>query len=157
MTSLLYRLVSWPTAIVWLIWVYKPYANLEHLGTRQTRLQPHRAVIGWLIPFLNLIEPPRIIRELWLRSAGLNATREPDSGERTPLITGWWALFLISQVIAVVALTLGSRGGAATIELTLACQILNAGTAILAILIVRKIASFQHHALAQPDLAEASS
>ena len=156
-TSLLYQLVFWPTGIVWLVWVYKSYANLNHLGTRQTRRPPHWTVFAWLIPFLNLIEPYRVVRELWLRSAGLNATREPDSGERTPRITVWWALFLISGLPALAVRFLGRRGGTAIVELILANQILEAGTAILAILIVRKIASFQHHALARPDLAEAAS
>ena len=46
---------------------------------------------------------------------------------------------------------LGSVGAAAIFGAILASEILRAGAAILAILLVRRIASLQRHALAQLD------
>jgi Domain of unknown function (DUF4328) len=156
-TSRLEGLVSTASMISLLVWVYKSYASLNHLGTRRTRYAPTWAVVVWLLPFLNFIEPYRVVRELWLRSAGLNAT-EPDLGEKTPLISVWWALFLISNLVALVVAalrSLGIRDPARVFEVILASQVLYASAALLTIMIVRRIGVLQHHALAQPD-AEAT-
>jgi len=154
-TSRLDALVYIASSSIWLVWVYKSYASLTHLGTRRTRHAPGWAVAVWFVPFLNLIEPYRVVRELWLRSAGLNAT-EPDLGERTPLISGWWALFLISNLVGLVAGALrflGIRDPATVFEVILASQILYASTVLMTIMIVRRIGVLQHHALAQGNAA----
>jgi len=156
-TSQFDALVFIASIVVWLIWLYKSYASLTHLGTRQTRHAPGWAVFVWFVPVLSLFEPYRVIRELWLRSAVLNAT-EPDWGEQITLVSGWWALFLFSNLAGLVAGAqrfLGIRDPTTLFEVILATQTLHAGAAILAIRVVRRIASFQHRALAQPNAAAA--
>jgi hypothetical protein len=149
--------LAYASNIVWLIWMYKSYASLTHLGTRQTRHAPGWAVFVWFVPVLNLFGPYRVVRELWQRSAVLNTT-EPDGGEQTPLISGWWALFLFSNLAGLTAGALhrlGIRDPSTVFEVILATKILRASAVILAIMIVRKIASFQDHALTQRDGAAA--
>jgi Domain of unknown function (DUF4328) len=156
-TSLLNLLLFVATGIVWLVWLYQSYGSLNHLGTRRTQHWPGRAVVVWFIPVVSLIEPYRIVRELWLRSAGLNVA-EPDPGERTPLVTWWWALFVTTGLVDLMKSApglLGIRGAAATFEVLLASQILRAGAAVLAILLVRRIASLQRRALDQLDAVAA--
>lgn len=150
-------LVFYASLAVWLIWLYKSYAGLAHLGTRQTLHAPGWAVFVWFIPFLSLYEPYRVIRELWLRSAVLNAT-EPEWGEQISLVSGWWALFLLANLAGLVVGArhfLGIQDPATLVEVILGAQILHAGAAILAIRVVRRIASFQHRGLAQPNAAAA--
>ncbi len=155
-TSRLDTIVFSASSIVWLVWVYKSYASLTHLGTRRTRHMPGWTVLVWFVPFLNLVAPYQVVRELWLRSAGLNAA-EPSTEEKTPLVSGWWALFLFSNLLALLAVAalrwLGIRGATTTLELLVATHTLRVGAAILAILIVRRIASFQRRALAQSSAA----
>jgi hypothetical protein len=145
------------SGILWLVWLYKSYAALTHLGTRRTEHTAAWAVFVWFVPVLSLFVPYQVVRELWLRSAVLNAT-EPDWSEQTPLIAGWWALFLVSNVAGLAAGALGFfgiRNPTTAFEVILASQILHGGAAILAIMIVRIMASFQHHALAPRDAAAA--
>jgi hypothetical protein len=156
-TSQLDALVFIASSVVWLVWLYKSYASLTHLGARRTRHTPGWAVFVWFVPVLNLFVPFQVVRELWLRSAVLNAT-EPDWGEQILLISGWWALWLLSNLAGLVAGAqrfLGIRDPTTVFEVILATQILHACAAILAIMVVRRIASFQHHALAQPSAAAA--
>jgi hypothetical protein len=156
-TSQLDAVVFIVSGIVWLIWLYKSYAGLNHLGTRQTRHAPGWAVFVWFVPVLSLIVPYQVVRELWLRSAVLNAT-EPEWGEQTPLISGWWAIFLFSNLAGLVAGALrfrAIRDPTTAFEVILATQIFHAGAAILAIMVVRKISSFQHQALVQGNAVAA--
>src|SRR5579864_4702685 len=123
-TSRLDGLAHVASSIILLVWVYKSYASLTHLGTRQTRHAPGWAVAVWFVPFLNLFEPYQVVREIWLRSAGLNAP-ETNLGEQTPLISGWWALFLISNLAALASRSLrflGIRAPTSIFEVILATQ-----------------------------------
>jgi hypothetical protein len=157
-TSRLNDLLFVASTIIWLVWLYKSYASLTRLGTRRTRhASPSRAVMMWFVPFVNLVAPYQVVREIWLRTAGLNAA-EPDLSAKTPLISWWWALYLIWNLVALVAgalLSWGIRDPATVFEVVLAAHILHVSAALLAIMTVRRIASLQLHALAQRDAAAA--
>jgi len=157
-TAQLDNLLFIASTILWLVWLYKSYASLTHLGTRGTRhASPGRAVALWFVPLLNLVVPYRVVREIWLRTAGLNAA-EPDLSEKIPLISWWWALYLIWNLVAVVAgalFRLGIQDPATVFEVVLAAHILHVGADLLAIMTVRSIASLQLHALAQGNVAAA--
>jgi Domain of unknown function (DUF4328) len=65
------------TGIVWLLWLHSSYSLLRHAGTKVTRFSPGWAIGCWFLPLVNLVRPYQIVRELLLRSRGLNASAEP--------------------------------------------------------------------------------
>ena len=70
-------------AFVW--WFHCAYRARAQYGG--TALAPIWAVVGWVVPGLNLIRPPQIMRELT---------------DMVGLVGAWWLLWLIGGVIQVV-------------------------------------------------------
>lgn len=86
------------TAIVFLMWLHRAYANLGEVGTRVTRFTPGWAVGFWFIPILNVFRPYQVVSETWRRSEWLNAPG--ISTEKSPAVVGWWWLsFLVSGTL----------------------------------------------------------
>ncbi len=72
-------------AFVW--WFHGAYTNLAaSSGGRATRFAPVWAVIGWVVPLLNVVRPPQIMSDLTRRSG---------------FVAPWWILWAIGAVIQV--------------------------------------------------------
>ena len=52
------------TATAVLMWVHRAYRNLPALGARDMAYSPGWAVGWWFIPFLNLVRPYQVVREI---------------------------------------------------------------------------------------------
>lgn len=85
------------TAFVW--WFYDAYRRMQEFGTQVgSRRHPIWAVIGWLIPAVNLIAPPTIMAELAVPVSGAMPVRlwqahpQPDPGLQR--VVFWWILLL---------------------------------------------------------------
>ncbi|HVT58890.1 MAG TPA: DUF4328 domain-containing protein [Thermoanaerobaculia bacterium] len=136
------------TGIVWLLWLHRSYGLLRFLGTKVTRFSPGWAVGCWFVPFVNLVRPYQIVKELRLRSRNLNATAEPApqlAGEVTAL---WWLTWLAANVTEVLyAALLWSAETPADIiradKTGFAGDNLEAAAALLAIYLVRQIRNAQ--------------
>lgn len=84
----LHTIVSLATGITLLIWIYQLFAGL---GGKQ-RWSPAMAVAGWLIPLVNLVLPPVILRAGWRAVSN-------DQGGLVPFL--WWPLHLASAFAMV--------------------------------------------------------
>jgi len=119
------------TAIAWVTWYKRMYANLPALGAKHIRFTPGWAVGGWFVPFLNLVRPYEIAQELWsgsapspeppppppsasirLGGAELEETRIEKRKQRirtraraesSGLVKAWWGCWIGWNAIAVVA------------------------------------------------------
>src|SRR5688572_9717366 len=54
--------------VVFLVWMRRSYINLKALGVRGLEYSPGWAVGCWFIPFVNLVRPYTIMKEIWTRS-----------------------------------------------------------------------------------------
>jgi hypothetical protein len=91
--------ISVATAILWLVWGYRTYANLLEVGCRRISSSPAASVYWWFVPFANLLMPFRITKEIWYRSELSNEFAEV-SGDNLPPLQLWWAMFLISHFVS---------------------------------------------------------
>jgi hypothetical protein len=82
------------TAVVFLRWLHRSYANLVALGARELRFSPRWAVGYWFVPIVNLVRPKQTMDELWRQ------TTTPDGRpkEGTWLTMFWWGAFLVGGV-----------------------------------------------------------
>lgn len=135
------------TAIVWLFWLHRAYANLRLVGSRKTELTPGWAVGYWFIPFVNLVRPYLTTAELWRRSAEHNA-RELPVAKAPSLIGGWWIIYLGTGALGRTFSSLMRNAKTASDYIT-ATDIGMVGDAvgvvscILAIMVVQGIDRFQ--------------
>ena len=63
-------LVPLSTVALWLAWIHRAYSNLSFVGCKNRDWKGAR--LCWFIPFVNLVRPFQVTRELWLRSACAN-------------------------------------------------------------------------------------
>jgi hypothetical protein len=92
--------------VVFLVWIYKAYKNLEPLQASGLSHSPGWAVGWWFIPFANLVKPYQVMKEIWVESdpeyeselAFLPTTLS------APAIMGlWWATFLAGNILGRIA------------------------------------------------------
>lgn len=116
------------------LWVWRAHANLRDLGLAELVYAPTWAAASWFVPMINLVVPPRAMRELWRRSAG-----EDPSGTQKPVaaINGWqWCLIggAVLEALFVVSAFLASVPGARVLSSPFVASIIGAlGTALLLI------------------------
>ena len=85
------------TAIAFLMWLYRASENVHTVRGGSLEFTPGGAVGSFFIPFLNLVQPYRAVREVWLASDPSVLPPVPmDRGTSTGqwLVLAWWIPFL---------------------------------------------------------------
>lgn len=155
--GVLQLLVHVATAVAFLVWFRRVHKNLSSIGGRDLKYTSGWAIGGFFVPFLNLIRPLQVMREVWHGSdpAGI----ERDTAPSGPLIRDqlgtpspvgwWWALFVISSFLANVSMRMLlsddqtiERLQAATF-LDVVANVLWVSAAVLAILVVGRVTAWQ--------------
>ncbi len=146
------------TALVLLtaaLWVWRAHANLRDLGLAELDYPPTWVAASWFVPLINLVVPPRAMRELWHRSAGepLHRARQPVAA-----INGWqWSLIcgaLLEALFVRTAFMASVPGAGLLISAPLATICGAAGAVLLLLscgflmMIVRRITRDQQTLLA---------
>ena len=129
-------------AVFFIRWFKRAYENVDVLDGNR-RYGVGWAIGAWFVPILNLWRPKQIANDIW------RATNPRDaSDDVSPVLTGWWAAFLISNWIGQVVFRLSWN--AETLEDFQTAAIVNAVAngvdlvaALLAIWVVRTITARQ--------------
>jgi len=132
------------TGIVWLVWLYRAYANLRLVGSRKSQFTPGWAVGYWFVPLFNLLRAYQIVVDLWLRSDTGNAADTVASLPRPQLVAAWWTVYLLSGAAGRWSASLFSDAHSASELLTVTnvdmlANGLSIVAAVLAIAVVRGI------------------
>jgi len=142
------------TSLAFLSWLHRANQNLPSLGNRDLKYTPGWAVGGFFVPFLNLVQPFRVMRELWHGSDPTGLERDLSSGRppirdqlaAPPMLVGWWACFLLSAFFGRVA----ARLAGSTVEqlqlvsvMQVVSDVLEVPSVVLAITLVGRITEWQ--------------
>jgi len=142
------------TAIAFLIWIHRAHRNVPALGATDLKYSSRWAVGGFFVPFVNLVHPFQVVKEIWRVSdpASLNGTNDT----KTPPIVGWWwGLFLVSGFFSSAVDPMVRHGAEKLSDvisaswLMLFSDVLAVPPAILAILVVRTIDQMQEESYRQ--------
>jgi hypothetical protein len=145
------------TAIAFLLWLYRVCENLEVYRGKTLGFTPGEAVGSFFIPFVNLIRPYEVLRDVWAASSSVTPAPS-DSGE--PHVSGrwlvlvWWILFLARGIPAWWASLVAGGGGSEFEKVTLgsygllASHLLTMPAALAAIALVYLL-DRRHDALAE--------
>ena len=97
--AVLQLIVYVATAVAFLMWFSRSYSNVSVLSTTPRSYSSAWAVGSFFIPFLNLVRPFRITRELWqLSDADAPRWKTP------PVLGWWWGVWLLSGALGQLAL-----------------------------------------------------
>jgi hypothetical protein len=142
-TSLLITIVI---AVLFIVWIWRAAKNSEALGRDHPRLGPGWAIGGWFLPLANLVIPVLVMQDLW-RGSAVQISRGDMRWritDRSALLGWWWAALVVSIPRSSFG---GDSTGASelddlrtTASLGLVCMLAGVAAAILAILVVRKLA-----------------
>lgn len=93
-------------AVTFLLWFHRAHKNLGDAGLEWLEFSSAWAVGGFFVPFLNLVRPYAVMKEVWQGSDWLASSYEFDDWRATPpppLILRWWLLYLGSNIVAYYA------------------------------------------------------
>lgn len=87
------------SAVAILFWIHRAHENLRLFAAGPFNFSGQSAAFWFFVPFANLVQPFRAMRELWRESRG---PAEGDS-RSTALVDSWWACFIIGGLISNIS------------------------------------------------------
>ena len=134
------------TAVCFLVWLYKAYANLPALGSESLIFSPKSAVIGWFIPFVNLVQGYKSVHTLYLESQPRPNTLETGFAiPKSARIVGfWWGAYLLRGIVSRIADRMSEHDFSGAVGWLVTSELLDIVAAVLCILIVYRIEKRQH-------------
>ncbi len=148
------------TAVLFLIWVRRVYANAAAMGAVRIRLTPRWVVGTFLVPGVNLFWPFLVAREIWSASGP-----EAESGlepRSTPAwLAWWWGLFVLATILdpgfwRLVEDTSTRFSLGLSSLLLVSAQLVEIAAAVLGIVVVRRIDQRQADHWASVEREEAA-
>jgi hypothetical protein len=131
-----YLLLLFASGVTFLAWLSRAVDNVPALGGGRPRVTPRWAIGWWFVPYVNLVVPYNIVKDLNHRMT-TPGTRE---GGRT--ILAWWLLWIGTGVASLPALGVKVHDASSLstwLGLSMFGHIVSLGAAILAIVVVRQI------------------
>jgi hypothetical protein len=88
------------SAVTFISWFRRAYYNL-HTQISNLRFDEGWAAGAWFVPFVNLVRPYQIMKELYQETEHLLAERGKNHNPQnsTALLSGWWTLWIIVGLI----------------------------------------------------------
>jgi hypothetical protein len=145
------------TAVMFIRWFKRAYANLRALGVSELRYRVGWAIWSWLVPFLNLWRPKQIANDIW-RGSDAEAPADQGTGWQSRSVPAlfqlWWGGFVILNFLYNAAFRVQLRADeipeySDAAVAYLVADSLSAVTGVLAILVVRQMTERQERRAAR--------
>lgn len=162
LAAIMHAIIYIATTVAFLLWIHRAYRNLKPLGVSNPDSTPGWAVGSWFVPFLNLVRPYMITKEIWQESDPEVSVETSVTGERyisRPLLLSvglsvpsffgwWWGFWIASNVTSNISFRLsrdpqGRDGLTTALSVEILSAILSLIAALLAIKVVRSISQRQ--------------
>ena len=114
-SQLLYIIVFFISLIIYFIWIRQAYRNLYSLQLKPTEYSSAWAIGAYFVPFLNLVRPYTMMKEIWYGSQPVSDETNFHSSEShfglssSGFIKLWWGAFLFDQFITIRSLRFGMK------------------------------------------------
>jgi len=135
------------TGIFFLMWIHRAHRNLPALGAQGLKYSPGWAVGGFFVPFLNIVRPFQVVKEIWKASGPDVHSGDASSWQyssTSPLLGFWWASWILFSFLGQIGLRMSFRARSVD-QLLIASRFnilsdaLSAVCAVLVIVIIREI------------------
>ena len=98
-------LVTLTTVVIFAMWIYRAAANIVAANIAGFDFTPGWAVGWYFIPFANLVQPFRAMRQIWNASDAGGS----DLDRGNAILTLWWTVWLTSNISANISMQLSFR------------------------------------------------
>jgi hypothetical protein len=127
--------------IVFMIWMYWARLNSHAVtGTHQHRWAPMWAIIGWFIPFVNLVVPHSVMQDVWRGSDRSQQLVRLSNRPKINLIKAWWACWIVSGATGV----LSARMPQDVVVWSTISAAASVAAAVLIARVIRQLSEVQH-------------
>ena len=145
--AIIQLLVLVATAVCFSVWIYRAHKNLPALGAGNLEYSPGWAVGGFFVPFLNIVRPFQVMREIWKASDPEVELSIPHSWQyvaTSPLIGFWWGAWIVSNILGQLVFRLSDENNSiddllALTYLMIASDAVGIIAGVFAIVLVRSI------------------
>lgn len=132
------------SAVAVSFWIHRAHENLRLFTSGPFEFSGQSAVGWFFVPFANLVQPFRAMRELWSSSRG---PADGGSGS-TRLVDGWWGCFIVGGLFSnvgarMVEAAAGSDAQLSALALFDLGEVLRLCSAILLHEIIRSVGRMQ--------------
>jgi hypothetical protein len=144
--------------VAFLAWFHRAAANLRDAGLKHMEFGPGWAIGGFFVPFLNLVRPAQVMKEVWAGTTFLAGRARVSSWKRAPgtqAIGWWWGLYLLGIVAAMVGMIVisGGRNDLGTLKagcwICLASYLVEVVSGLALVHLVRQVTDMQDAAAAR--------
>jgi hypothetical protein len=157
-------LVSIAIFVLLIIWLYRAAKNNEALGRQNPRLGPGWAIGGWFIPVAWWVIPFIVLDDVW-RGSDPSIPRGDPSWRRSSTLPAIWA-WLVTALIYFIPNWIASSGGDVRADepekvrrddiLRIIAHVVGIVAAVLAIVVIRRVAARQEECLSAQHAAAGS-
>jgi hypothetical protein len=153
------------TAVAFIAWLHRARINVRAFGCRRFRYPRIWAIIGFIVPILNLFRPYQVVSEVW-RASDPRSVETPVAWIAMPVshyVLAWWVTLLASVFLEILAGGLVTHSGFTIDDLFAArsvgvlAGITSASSAVLAYLVISGIEESQQEKWAIISQAEAEA
>ncbi len=137
-------------AVVFIMWFRRAYANLHRIEAGNSILSYSEgwAAGAWFVPFINLVRPFTIMKEIWNETqSNIPGKIEREGLRETSLIGWWWAAWITFNIVSNITDKIGSEDTVDEITLSLRANALGlllvVPAGLLAIRIVQETNVFE--------------
>lgn len=139
------------TIVLFGVWIHRMDSNIHALGALNLRFTPGWAVGWYFVPVANLWKPYQAMSEIWRASKNPAGWQSESAGG---LLRWWWFWWLVSSFGDNISMRMSWRAEAleeliGVAPVNIASSTLDAGSALVALLVVRKVHDFQAQAANQ--------
>jgi hypothetical protein len=131
------------TALVFLVWFYRSYTNIESAGGPKPQFAPIWTVFGFLVPVMNLFRPYQIMKDVVNGSFLISGEPQTLSPH---LITIWWVTFVLWLGVRVLVLPFLNGAQMVSLSLGIFSGLMSLASASCAVMLVRGITTIQSRA-----------
>lgn len=135
------------TIVYFIRWFRRAYFNLHAIQSPEVSQPEGWAAGAWFVPFLNLVRPYQIMREIWNGTQRALPHRYPDVAP-IGLLGIWWAFYIIMGIASNVSVrlamnvqTLDDLTGLSIASIV--AEVISIPAAFLTIQVVKKVSAFE--------------
>lgn len=90
------------TIVYFIRWFRRAYYNLHAIQSPEVTQSEGWAAGAWFVPFLNLVRPYQIMREIWTGTQRALPHKYPDMAP-VGLLGVWWAFYLVMSIASNIS------------------------------------------------------
>lgn len=128
-------------AVLFVTWMHRARLNSDVITSKhQHRYTNMWVVLGWIIPFGNLVIPFVVMQDIWRGSDRTQPMVGLQQRRKSGLVTAWWLCYIGSNGLAVVAAQSAWDDYATVYSLSAAVAV---AAAVLAARMMKQVTSLQ--------------